>query len=174
MPIIFLLFFFCFFQTWRTSRRREEMQWGSERAKEWSCCAARRLTLEVIRSAPICLSCLCICPVAALRPDSFVLHIPELFEETPSVCGRMRDARRAVSLHLFVIVPIFIWSVGSCVCALPSDLLTVCLRCGGQRSESFLLWDTRGLSAWFPVGDQAKLWHADWGGCLRLGPGQAE
>lgn len=34
-----------------------------------------------------------------------------------------------------------------CVCALPSDLLTVCLRCGGQRSESFLLWDTRGLSA---------------------------
>lgn len=34
-----------------------------------------------------------------------------------------------------------------CVCALPSDLLTVCLRCGGQRSESFLLWDTRGMSA---------------------------
>lgn len=61
-----------------------------------------------------------------------------------------------------------------CVCVLPSDLLTVCLHCGGQRSESFLLWDTRGLSAWFPVGDPAKLWHADWGGCLRLGLGQAE
>lgn len=150
------------------------MQWGSERVKEWSCCAAHRLTPEVIPSAPVCLSYLCVCPVTALRPDSFVLHIPELFEETPSVCSRMHDARCAVSLPLFVIVPIFIWSVGSHVCALRSDLLTVCLRCGGQRSESFLLWDTRGLSAWFPVGDQAKLWHADWGGCLRLGPGQAE
>lgn len=50
------------------------MRWGSARVKEWCCCAARRLTLEVNRSSPICLSYLCICPVAA--PPALLICAP--------------------------------------------------------------------------------------------------
>lgn len=41
------LLYFIALQTWKTSRRREEALFQSERAKEWFCCVARRHILEV-------------------------------------------------------------------------------------------------------------------------------
>lgn len=42
-----LLLLCCGKQTWRTSRPREEVQWGFVKVKEWSYCAAHHPTLEV-------------------------------------------------------------------------------------------------------------------------------
>lgn len=47
MIVFALLLLCCGKQTWRTSRRREEVQWGSVKVKEWSCCVARPSILEV-------------------------------------------------------------------------------------------------------------------------------
>lgn len=132
MTWLFLLDCFCVVvkQTWRTSRRREEVQWGFAKVKEWSYCVARHHTLEVSFFPLIWICIYILIPaIISISEESLVVW----HKNVDIVWFDLSDS----SSGLFCRIK---WKW--CLCPPPSDLLAVCLCCWDQGSESFLLRDT--------------------------------
>lgn len=123
----FILLSCCAIQTWRTSRRREEAQWGFAKARGWSCCAAPRLIPEVrlIQAYGM---------IYIWHSQTFTVYWTRTNIQSLLVSYR----NVGCDGEPFLICSAFICAeLKSSLCSLPSHPAAVCLCRGGQWSEPF-------------------------------------
>lgn len=160
LTILLLLLLCCGKQTWRTSRLKEEVQWGFVKVKEWSYCVAHRHTLEVIHTAYFEFI---ICMWIAASHKLCILQFHKRVTNCCVVWNHFSDSSSTACLSGLS---------GSHVCPLPLRSLFVCVVEVSGVSHFYFgtLWSVILIFN----GDTKKNWHADWKGCLWLGPCQAE